>query len=81
MQVATAKLLRFPNGHEMTSDEIKLVNVVSGPSPIPFLQIFDAWGLVYEGPVDLDAVVVRERRAPRRLPAGTRRGISRLAVL
>lgn len=81
MAPVTTKLLRFPNGHEMTSDQIKMVNVISPPSKVPCLQVFDAWGLVYEGPVNLDEVVVRERRAPRRSPIGLRRGAGRLAVL
>jgi len=78
---APAKLLRFPNGHEMTSDQVQLVNVISPPAPVPYVQVFDAWGLVYEGPVDLDKVVIKESRAPRPMPISARRGAARLAVL
>ncbi|MET0941128.1 MAG: hypothetical protein ABWY13_07180 [Mesorhizobium sp.] len=55
------KLLRFPNGREITSDMIRRLNVYPGISSslmLPYVQVFGADGLIYEGLVDLDRIEV-----------------------
>jgi hypothetical protein len=57
MSATEPKLLRFPNGFQMTSDQIDRVHVYPDISPsrnIPYVRVFDRLGLVYEGLVDLD---------------------------
>lgn len=57
------KSLQLPNGHRTSSDRIRHVKVYparSSSRACVYLSIYEDEGLVFEGLVDLDRVVVTE---------------------
>lgn len=73
------RLLRFPGGHQLRSEDIAHVRLFPDLSPEklrPYMQVFTAQGLFYEGFVDLERVAVSDSQAPAgqaaKTPAGMR---------
>ena len=64
MSSPVPRLLRFPNGRKLRPQDISRVTLFPERSPEsmrPYLQVFTASGLFFEGVVDLDRVVLRDR--------------------